>query len=65
MKTLIIILMLVSSEAMAWGENTSQYKFDECEAVNQNIRLSRCENKEAVCYIYHSSGGISCNFKSK
>ena len=57
--------MLVSSEAMAWGENTSQYKFDKCEKAGQN--LYRCENKEVICYKGSSSdrGGLSCKFKSK
>jgi len=65
MKKLIIILMLVSSEAMAWGENTSQYKFDRCENVSYD--LYRCENKEVICYNYIglSKGGLSCKFKSK
>jgi len=53
--------MLVSSEAMAWGENTSQYKFDKCERVGQG--LYRCENKEVICYKPYS--GVFCKFKSK
>jgi hypothetical protein len=65
MKKLIIILMLLSSEAMAWGENTSQYRFDDCE--NAGNYLYRCENKEVICYTFEQGdkGGLSCKFKSK
>ena len=39
-----------------------------CRFVNggrTNGGVSRCENKEVICYIYHrnGAGGMSCKFK--
>lgn len=38
-----------------------------CETVYQSlfVTVERCENKEVICYIYYSDGGISCKFKEQ
>jgi len=62
MKKLLIILCLLSSQAMA-----GEYEFKNCIKVYSYTK--RCENKEVVCYMYSrkpfstldwTGGGISC-----
>jgi hypothetical protein len=33
--------------------------------VNVAYNLTRCENKEVICYYNYYEGGISCKFKEK
>lgn len=70
-----LVLMLLMTILISSCENktdvkketvpTSTHVFENCAIIGNGV--SRCENSEAICYVYKSynRGGLSCYFKEK
>lgn len=73
MKKLLILLLLISSEAWAiecykkeipYRNSTGEVKLTKCVLTNYNEELGQYDGADQICLITHQ-GGISCFPKTK